>query len=1444
MKTNSLKKLTCLAGAVVTTAAVVSTARADFISTMQGLGPVGWWRFSDSAATAPLFVVTNGGSAGSAANGYVVQTVSDTPTLGQSGLIGNCVRFSNPGNTVGLCDSKIEVPWQSGLNQNPPFSVEFWAKPNSLGADSTGFSPLEDFNPSGNNGGSRRGWLFYLNNAGTWQFRLGAYSGYTKILTASGGTANPGVWQHIAMTWDGTNIILYANGAVVASSTTVFPANGWVPNSVSFLRFGGSPLTGNNNEVNANSGSSTIGNRGYDGWLQHVAVYNQPLTAAQVNAHYSAASTNNAGYTAQIQGAGPVGYWPLNDVPVSTPGNTTVADSGVDGTATGTVHPGVQVQPGPGYAGFGTDTKSLFFDGVNGYIQVNDTPHLTNSTIQSAITLTAWVKPMAQDYFRDIIARGFNNNTAETFLRVSRGPLFSGGLAGFAADSTGDDGQYYEIGTTDGGNYYDSAQFQIPPGDIGNWVFLAGTCDGSNWKLYRNGQLVATVPLDTDDGDSGPQIVAQKWTIGSRAPDAVTAGTFDNAFLGQGENFDGTIFEPAIFNKALSAGDILALYNAAHVPPVITTALPQSLALVEGDTLSLSILADGNATLAYQWYKGSTKLTGQTANSYIKANVLVPDSGTYSVVITNNYGALTSSVVVVVSASKPIIKSQPVPVTRFVGLPYSFSVSAIGSPTITYQWLTNGFPISGANLSSYSGTVQSSVAGNYSVVLSNYLGSVTSIVATLTAVAVPSGYPTEVYNSGPIAYWRLDEAPGSTTAHDLIGGNDGTYNSATLGVAGYSPLDSDTAAAFSGLNSYIGNISGTAINFITNAPFTLEAWVNGPPGLPDQATIIAKGIGNTGTTETEQFALDVSGGNFRFFTTHSGNKYQALANIGPDGTWHHVVGVYDNSTPAPTLRLYVDGAQRATAQAALAQSTTVSPVSIGSKRTGNDPGYDGTFAGTIDEVAVYNTALDAGTILAHYNGAYGSSLAPVITIEPQSATNYVGLPVTLSVGAYGSAPVTYQWYQGTPPGGTPVGGNSATYSVASVASTDVGNYYCNISNPVLPGGTNTTVASITVLPTPTNPPNISGLVVHLPFNGNLNDVTGRGNNGTGMHAANPTGYPVNQNGTPATISTLAPSPASPNFHYTDGPLGGTNQALHYSTLATNSGGLTANGTSVGLDDYYVALGVRPDLQFGTNDFSVSYWIRLPLGFGTTAPNGGDLPFFTDVTNSTGGWGYCFTMAYGYGTANPVPTTAPQFNQVGAWGSSTYDSAGNGIRYCGDNYQAINDGQYHNLVQVVNRTKGQFTTYIDGVPAIQYLIAGTSLNAVGSVDNGAPAIIGQDPTGLYGEDGQTDIADLGVWRKALTPLEAASIYVAGTNSLSFTGTPPNPTSIKITSATKSGNSVTLTWSATPAIAYTYSVLSRVSVNSGNWVTNATGISATNYTDTGASGTQKFYQVTSP
>ena len=1378
MKLTIPKSIARFAGAALFAAAAVLTARAtDYPTTLLSHSPVGYWRFNDSVTSPPLAIVTNAGTLGNIATGYVVNNGSTTPILGSPGLIGTSARFNNPGNTVGLEASKIEVPWNAALNSKPPFSIEFWANPNSLGADGTGFQVVENFDPSMNNAGNRSGWLFYLNNVGRWQLRLGAFSGYALNLSATGGNATPGTWQHIVATWDGVNVVLYANGTVIGTGTASLSV--WHQNTESFIRMGGSPLTGNNAVVNANSESSTIGNRGYDGYLQHFAIYNTVLSPSQVNAHYMAASTNNAGYIAQIKADAPVGYWPLNDAPIAIPTGPfpLATNSGNLGSAADATNDfGALVgQPGPGYTGFAADTNAVFFDGVNGSMQVDDAAGLH---FTGPITLTAWVKPIEQDYFRDIIAHGFNAADAETFLRISRGPLFTGGFQFFNADASGD-GNYYEIGASDGGNYYDAAQFPIPPGDIGNWVFLAGTCDGSTWNLYRNGALVATAPVDTADGAIGAYNITGPWTVGSRQQDSV--------FQGQGENFGGSIFQPAIFNSTLTAGDIQALYLAALVPPVITQApvTPGTLVqgtVIEGSSFSLSVWAEGNPTLAYQWYQNGARLSGQTATNYGKASAIVADSGTYSVVITNNYGSVTSSVSFVVLPSAPIITSQPSPVNRYVGYPYSFSVSDIGSSPLSFQWQTNGVPVPGANSATYSNIAQLSFGGNFTVVLSNYLGSITSSPALFTVLSVPSGYPAAVVGSSPLSYWRLDESSG-TVAHDLISGNNGVYNSTTLGLPGYSILDPDTAAGFSGNNSYVGSISGTAINFIDNANFTLEAWVNAPDGQNDQASIIAKGIGNNGTTETEQFSLDVAGGAYRFFTTRSGTIYSASASTGPNGTWQHVVGVYDGQNAlggGVKMYIYVNGELEGSGPCPTGQSPTTSQVSIGSKRTGNDPTYDGTFDGTVDEVAVYNTALSASTVFAHYAAAYGTTLAPFINVEPVPVTNYLGLPIKLSVAAAGSVPLTYTWYQGNT-----VVGNASIYFISSAAFSDAGYYYVNIANGL--GNTNSVTNYVAVLAPPTSPPAIPGLVVHLPFNGNLTDVTGRGNDGTGKHSTKVPG------GNSGTTNTVSPGPAtSPNFYYvTDSPFPGTN-ALHYSTTATNSGGTTANGASGGVDDYYVTLGVRPDLQFGSNvNFSVAFWVRTPLGYGLGPDygGGGDLPFFTTALTSLGGFGYDFATAYAYGTANPIPPTGSPVPPVGTggWACSFYNNGATGVRIYGAT-GSINDGNWHSLVYVVNRATGLVTTYLDGVVAGYTVAGGTTLTAAGNIDSGNPAVIGQDPTGLYGENGSADISDFGVWRKALTPLEAAAIYAAGFDSgLSYAYVPSTFTS------THNSSTITLTWS---------------------------------------------------
>ncbi|MCW5559741.1 MAG: LamG domain-containing protein, partial [Verrucomicrobiae bacterium] len=245
-----------------------------------------------------------------------------------------------------------------------------------------------------------------------------------------------------------------------------------------------------------------------------------------------------------------------------------------------------------------------------------------------------------------------------------------------------------------------------------------------------------------------------------------------------------------------------------------------------------------------------------------------------------------------------------------------------------------------------------------------------------------------------------------------------------------------------------------------------------------------------------------------------------------------------------------------------------------------------------------------------------------------------------------------------------------------------------------------------------------GLVAHLPLAGDLIDVTGRGNNGTKVN--NPLYVP-------------------------DGPL--NKPALRYSTEFTEPG--TAN---------YVSLGVRPDFNFSSNvSFTVAFWIRLPVNY-----QGGDLPFLTDTTNSTFNKGFVFAPSYGeFGTASEGETD-------GAWAFSVFDATSGGAGGHGPDNQ-INDGGWSHLVYVIDRTQGS-TVYVNGVPSQFIKQQGTSVKDAGDIYTGAPVTIGQDPSGNYGEIGSGDISDLGIWRRALTPLEAASIYVAGAvNQLSFTGT---------------------------------------------------------------------------
>jgi sugar lactone lactonase YvrE len=130
---------------------------------------------------------------------------------------------------------------------------------------------------------------------------------------------------------------------------------------------------------------------------------------------------------------------------------------------------------------------------------------------------------------------------------------------------------------------------------------------------------------------------------------------------------------------------------------------------------------------------GSSDGLGSAVRFFHAAGIAVDSSSNLYVADTDN-----DTLRVGLLAVKPSVQTQPQSQTVTAGGGVLFSVTASGRPAITYQWNFNGAPIDGATSNIFGlSSAQSNNAGNYTVVVSNAAGSVTSDVATLTVSAVP-----------------------------------------------------------------------------------------------------------------------------------------------------------------------------------------------------------------------------------------------------------------------------------------------------------------------------------------------------------------------------------------------------------------------------------------------------------------------------------------------------------------------------------------------------------------------------------------------------------------------------------------------------------------------------------------------------------------------------------
>jgi hypothetical protein len=1250
--------------------ATLLPARAQYSSTVMSFQPLGYWQMNEPVSPKldyALGTVTNYGSVGAVANG----TYYHSSTLQEPGVLtaDPCVKLDG-------ASQYIDVPYAPALNPSGPFSVEFWANQTAVAAGAK--SGVMSFD-------GNTGFLFYTdNNAPNWGFRVFYGTGRTYVVDT--GPANePDTWYHVVGVFDGTLVHIYVN-SVENTAPQPIGGNGYVPNTTAPLRMGaGNP-----------AGAASLF---FPGWMDEVAVYPYALSPTQIAAHYTAATANPAGYAALIAGDQPTGYWRFNEAPLPpdpVPVTITVTNRGSWGAAAnGTFSSGGMSSgvPGVPYPGFGTSNTACQFTGTSdSYIEIP-----AQSLVTDSWTLTCWAKRNGiSEYWNMLFSHP--NDLGQPVAGPSHPVTGVGFGDGGNPAGTRNDLRMYWAGADGNTGSYGAVPDPALYMPDQQWTFVAMVASPSNIVMYLNGQAAThtpTTPYGAHDFSTVASFIGKKQKYNG----------WDSG--GEVNGFRGTIDELAIFDQALTPAEIRQIYVAAEVPPIILVQ-PQAPPppIYEGMSLSLSVLADelsSTTPLAYQWTKNGVPLPGQTAAHLTVSSLVTSDTGDYAVVVANGFGSVTSSVVALtVLSGPPMIAQQPQSIQRFVGGTATFSVTAFGSLPASYQWSLDGVPIGGATSAAYTVTeVGAGDVGGYSVRVSNAYGNTNSANAALTLLTATQ-VAAAVTDLAPLAYWRLDETSG-TVAYDYWGGRHGSL---TAGAANNAEGPSPTSAPTPCLGFEAANKAYSLNNGWVSVPplqlntdtVTMIAWVNPVDVSGGHHGIV---FSKSGQNAPDGCGLDWWNGGlleYQWNSARRDNPESGLYVIA--GQWNFVALVVEPHQGT----IYLDDGNGGGLQSFANPAENGRAQFGGELRLGSDVQDNRNFMGLIDDVAIFDRALSADEIetirKAGVNGLYAP--APVSFVsQPQSQTVFVGSDIALAPGVSGSQPLSYQWQKD---GANIPGATRKTLSLPNAYYTDTGTYRLAVANSL--GGKNSQNATLTVLPFPAFANLTNDLVVHLKFDGDYADVSGRANHGTAVGAP-----------------TLVP-----------GKIGS------HAVRVASEADITVDPKVV-TSAHYVTLDTPADLQFGAEvDFTVAYWLKVPPGEKYT-----EFPVLCNTVNGT------FNPGLYFGTDWNTRGGGFTWWLGGAQAGKVFESPAD----------TINDGNWHHLVFSFDRA-GDAVTYLDGVQ-----VDARSIRGGGDVDVPGQAMnIGQDSTGTYpwfaeaGPQAEAVVDDLGIWRRALSPTEAQSIYLVG------------------------------------------------------------------------------------
>ncbi len=251
------------------------------------------------------------------------------------------------------------------------------------------------------------------------------------------------------------------------------------------------------------------------------------------------------------------------------------------------------------------------------------------------------------------------------------------------------------------------------------------------------------------------------------------------------------------------AGDVFSNNIIVTIPIIPPTIIIHPTDGYPNKTLTVS--ATGTEPFIYEWFKNDELIFNQTTSSYLAEN-----EGTYKVKVSNISGFQYSNNAIISPAPKP-----PSIILQPVGgkAPINLTVDAIGSEPLTYKWIKNNSQIVGTDK-----TYNTENSGIFKVVISNFVGSITSNSVEVTNLPViithpeSGNLPTELYvaatsNLALTYQWYKDGSEiNGATGNKYVPLTKGSYKVAVTNASGtvYSDIAIISGEIFINIVSFTG----------------------------------------------------------------------------------------------------------------------------------------------------------------------------------------------------------------------------------------------------------------------------------------------------------------------------------------------------------------------------------------------------------------------------------------------------------------------------------------------------------------------------------------------------------------------------------------------------------------------------------------------------------------